>query len=201
MSKARTDASIIVAGVDEVGRGPLAGPVVASAVILPSKITVDGLADSKALTEKKRDALFEVINTHAVAVGIGQASHEEIDKINIHHASLLAMQRAIEQLPVKPEKIEVDGKFCPPFSGIAESIIGGDSQIESIMAASIIAKVTRDRIMYDCDGHYPEYGFAKHKGYPTKAHLAALREYGVCPIHRCSYKPVQRILVASGVGL
>ncbi len=194
MLNARQNKAIIVAGVDEVGRGPLAGPVVASAVILPKKIAFEGLADSKALTEKKREILFEKINTHAIAVAIDQASHEEIDEINIHHASLLAMQRAIEKLPVTPEKIEVDGKFCPPFSGVAESIIGGDSQIASIMAASIVAKVTRDRLMYEYDSRYPEYGFAKHKGYPTKAHIMALEQHGICPIHRCSYKPVQRVL-------
>lgn len=185
---------MIIAGVDEVGRGPLAGPVVTAAVILGDEHDIVGLTDSKALSEKKRDALFEEIHEKALAISLGRAEPEDIDRLNIHHATLLAMKRAVEGLAIQPEKILVDGKFCPKVSMPAEAIIKGDGRVACISAASIIAKVTRDREMSELDKTYPGYGLAGHKGYPTKAHCQALKDLGITPIHRRSFKPVAELL-------
>lgn len=184
---------ILIAGVDEVGRGPLAGPVLAAAVILNPQEKIIGLADSKILSAKKREQLFPVIQEKCFAWAIGRAEVEEIDTINIFQATLLAMQRAIEALPIQPHKILVDGTHCPKCKFVCdmEAIINGDALIPSISAASIIAKVTRDKIMADYDLHYPEFGFAAHKGYGTKQHLTALKKHGPCPIHRHSFAPVK----------
>lgn len=178
----------LIAGVDEVGRGPLAGAVVAAAVILPTQHGIIGLADSKKLSEKRREALFDVIQENCLAWAIGEASVEEIDQINILQASLLAMQRAIDSLNISPTQVLVDGKHKPkvPYPTIA--IIGGDATVEAISAASILAKVTRDRAMKALDAQYPGYGFAQHKGYGTKQHLAAIDELGPCDIHRRSFR-------------
>ena len=177
-----------IAGVDEVGRGPLAGPVVAAAVILDPGAPIEGLADSKLLSEKKREALYALITTQSLAFSVGRAEVEEIDEINILNASLLAMQRAVEGLPIQPESVLVDGNRCPDLKMPAEAIIKGDQKIKSISAASIIAKVTRDREMVDFEQTYPGYGFAQHKGYGTKQHYAALRALGITPIHRRSFR-------------
>ena len=171
----------VIAGVDEAGRGPLAGPVVSAAVVLPENFDVPGINDSKKLSEKKREALFPVIKKHAIAFGIGLADHEEIDQINILQASLLSMKRA------------VDGKFMVNCTIDQRSVIKGDALSLSIAAASILAKVTRDRIMADYDLQYPDYGFRRHKGYPTKAHKEAILTHGPCPIHRKSFKGVKNI--------
>jgi ribonuclease HII len=184
----------LIAGVDEVGRGPLAGPVVAAAVILDINYPIVGLADSKKLTARKREQLTEQIKQHALAWAIGRVEPSEIDVLNIHHASLLAMKKAIDALTLKPAFIQVDGKFCPNIDIPSEAIIGGDAKIQAISAASIIAKVTRDAEMVKWHQHYPEYGFNVHSGYPTKRHLAALEAFGVSPIHRRSYEPVRRLL-------
>lgn len=182
-----------IAGVDEVGRGPLAGPVVAAAVILSKEFPIEGLADSKALSEKKREQLSMVIKQSSIAWAIGRAEIEEIDEINILKASLLAMKRAVGALVVQPQHVLVDGNHCPDFSCSAEAIVKGDSKVKAISAASIIAKVERDTEMQRMDDDYPGYGFAKHKGYPTKQHLLALEELGACPIHRRSFAPVRRV--------
>ncbi len=184
----------LLAGVDEVGRGPLAGPVVAAAVILDPAKPIEGLADSKKLSEKKREQLAEQIREHAMAWSLGRAEVEEIDRINILQASLLAMQRAVEGLTVTPHKALVDGNKLPRLSCPAEAIVGGDNTVEVISAASIIAKVARDREMVELDAIYPGYGLAKHKGYPTKQHVEALRTLGVTPIHRRTFGPVKRLL-------
>jgi ribonuclease HII len=186
-----------IAGVDEAGRGPLAGPVVAAAVILHPQQNIEGLADSKKLTEKQRDALFELIYQNAYAVSVGHADVEEIDRLNILHASLLAMQRAIEGLKVAPHLALIDGNRCPILQCDAKAIVQGDATEPAISAASIIAKVTRDREMLRLDQEFPLYGFAQHKGYPTKAHFAALKKHGPCIIHRRSYAPVAELLVSS----
>ncbi len=177
----------VVCGCDEAGRGPLCGPVVAAAVILPSDLVIEGLDDSKKLTEKKRDALFDIIKEKAIAYGIAQASAEEIDTINILNASMLAMQRAIDQLSVRPDCALIDGNCNRGFSLPAFPIVKGDSKSMSIAAASILAKVTRDRICLAQDAEYPQYGIAKHKGYPTKDHMDAVRLHGPSPIHRRSF--------------
>jgi ribonuclease HII len=176
-----------VAGIDEAGRGPLAGPVVASAVIFEQGVLIDGVNDSKKLTEKKREELFHYIHEKAVAVGIGIVSHEVIDRINILQASFLAMNKALEQLKVKPQQLLVDGNFFWHENYSVENIIKGDSLSHSIAAASIIAKVTRDSLMKELHEQYPQYGFAKHKGYGTKAHIEAIRQHGYSPIHRRSF--------------
>ncbi len=183
-----------IAGVDEVGRGPLAGAVVTAAVILDPDKPIAGLDDSKKLTEKKRAALALEIEARALCFCIARAEHEEIDDLNIFHATLLAMRRAVEGLAVKPDKVLVDGKFCPELSFPCEAIIKGDSRVAAISAASILAKVSRDNEMIALDKVYPGYGFARHKGYPTKVHIEALQQLGITPIHRKSYKPVQKIL-------
>lgn len=176
-----------VCGIDEAGRGPLAGPVCAAAVILPLDCRIDGLNDSKKLTEKKREALFPLIQEKALAWGIGWASAEEIDTINILQATLLAMKRAVEQLGVQPGWALVDGNRMPPLGISGETVIKGDAQCASIAAASILAKVSRDRLLGEWDSLYPEYGFAKHKGYGTKVHYDAILRHGVLPIHRKSF--------------
>ena len=176
-----------VCGIDEAGRGPLAGPVCAAAVILPLDCHIDGLNDSKKLTEKKREALFPLIQEKALAWGIGWASAEEIDAINILQATFLAMKRAVEQLGVQPGWALVDGNRMPPLDIPGETVVKGDAQCASIAAASILAKVSRDRLLKEWDTLYPEYGFAKHKGYGTKAHYDAILRHGVLPIHRKSF--------------
>ena len=183
-----------VAGVDEVGRGPLAGPVVTAAVILDPERPIAGLADSKVLSEKRREALFDEIKEKAKAWAIGRAEVEEIDELNILQATMLAMQRAVAGLNISPNHVLVDGNRCPDLPCSSEAIIKGDGTVPAISAASIIAKVTRDREMQIMDAEYPGYGLAGHKGYPTKAHIAALQELGVTPIHRRSFAPVRRLL-------
>lgn len=193
----KMDSSLLPpAGVDEVGRGPLAGDVVAAAVILPSDHGIEGLADSKKLTERKREQLFEHIKASAISWSVARASVEEIDQLNILQASLLAMKRAVEGLAIQPNFVQVDGNKLPLWSYDSECIVGGDTLLENISAASILAKVTRDREMVSFDETYPGYGFAKHKGYPTKQHIEALRALGVTNIHRRSYAPVQKALGA-----
>ena len=184
----------LIAGVDEVGRGPLAGPVVTAAVILPEDYKIAGLDDSKKLTDKKRRALLLPILTAAEAVAIGYCSAQEIDKHNIHNATLLAMQQAIEQLAIAPDKVYIDGKFCPPCEYPCEAVIKGDSKVMAIAAASVVAKVFRDQLMLEMDEKYPQYGFAGHKGYPSKLHMERLKEHGACPIHRRSYRPVAEVV-------
>jgi len=184
----------LVAGVDEVGRGPLAGPVVAAAVILDPQRPIDGLMDSKALSEKKREFLAEQIRRYALCWAIGRAEVEEIDEINILQASLLAMKRAVLQLQPSADFAQVDGNRCPDLPCPCEAIIKGDASVECISAASIIAKVSRDNEMKEYDKLYPGYGLAKHKGYPTKQHIAAINELGITEIHRLSFGPVKRIV-------
>lgn len=183
-----------IAGVDEVGRGPLVGDVVTAAVILDPNNPIDGLADSKKLSEKKRIALAEEIKEKAVCYCIARASVAEIDELNILHATMLAMSRAVEGLSVQPDFVFVDGNRLPKLSMKAQSVVKGDSLVAEISAASILAKVTRDNEMLTLDAEYPEFGFAAHKGYPTKAHFAALEAYGITPHHRTTFKPVQRII-------
>ena len=184
----------IIAGVDEVGRGPLAGAVVAAAVILDPARPIKGLADSKKLTEKRREKLTVEIREKALCWALGRAEVEEIDQINILHASLLAMRRAVEALEIRPDHALIDGNRCPDLACSSEAIIGGDGTVEVISAASIIAKVARDNEMVELDLVYPGYGLARHKGYPTKAHIQALQELGVTPIHRRSFGPVKNLL-------
>ena len=176
-----------ICGVDEAGRGPLCGPVVAAACILPDGLYIEGLNDSKKLTEKKREALFDVICESAVAYCIAEASVEEINKLNILEADLLAMRRAIDGLSVKADFAIIDGNIARDFQVPAMAVIKGDSRSMNIAAASILAKVTRDRMCIDLDKQYPEYEIAKHKGYGTKAHMEALRKYGPSPIHRTKF--------------
>ncbi|MFK3975125.1 MULTISPECIES: ribonuclease HII [Shewanella] len=186
----------VVAGVDEVGRGPLIGDVVTAAVILDPSKPIVGLNDSKKLSEKRRNALYQQIMDNALSVSIGRASPLEIDELNILHATMLAMQRAVAGLAILPERVLVDGNRVPHFGIASHAIIKGDGLVAAISAASIIAKVTRDAEMDALDSQYPQYGFAKHKGYPTKAHFEALALYGVLPEHRKSFKPVaERILL------
>ena len=180
-----------MAGCDEVGRGPLAGDVVAAAVILDPAQPIVGLDDSKKLTEKKRELLFDEIQLKAKSWCIARASVAEIDKINILQASLLAMTRAVQGLNIQPEHVLVDGNKLPKWNYAAEAVVKGDSRVAAISAASILAKVTRDREMIAFDAIYPGYGFAGHKGYPTKVHMDALAKLGITPIHRTSYAPVK----------
>lgn len=187
----------LICGVDEAGRGPLAGAVYAAAVILNPERPILGLADSKKLSEKKRDLLSVEIKQHARAWAIASCSAKEIDEINILQASLLAMKRAIEamqtQFGITPDLVQVDGNKCPKISLPCEAIVKGDSKIQAISAASILAKVARDAELYELDKIYPQYGFAKHKGYPTAFHLQMLDAHGVTPVHRLSYAPVRRL--------
>jgi ribonuclease HII len=182
-----------IAGVDEAGRGPLAGPVVSGAVILPQGFSLDGIDDSKKLSERKRSLLFPQIKENAIAVGVGISSHTEIDQINILQASLLSMKRAVENLEQQPDFLLIDGKFTIDTAIDQAAIIKGDSKSISIAAASIIAKVTRDAIMKQLHEQYPVYGFDRHKGYPTKAHKQAILEHGPCPVHRISFRGVKEM--------
>lgn len=183
-----------IAGCDEVGRGPLAGDVVAAAVILGPDHGIVGLTDSKKLSEKKREALFVEIQERARSYAIARASVAEIDSFNILQASLLAMKRAVQALDCRPEHVYVDGNKLPDWDFAATAIVGGDNSVAEISAASILAKVTRDREMTAFDAIYPGYDFARHKGYPTQAHMKALATLGVCPIHRRSFAPVAKLL-------
>lgn len=182
-----SDGYKLVCGIDEAGRGPLAGPVCAAAVILPPDCRIKGLNDSKKLTDKRRRELYDVIVENAVAYGIAFASHQEIDEINILQATFLAMRRAMDQLRVRPDIALIDGNRETDFGLPVQTIVKGDSLSANIAAASILAKVTRDRFMLEMDEKYPQYGFATHKGYGTRAHYAALREFGPCPIHRRTF--------------
>ena len=184
------DTAGLIAGVDEAGRGPLAGPVVAAAVILDSRYPIKGLADSKKLTALRREKLFDEIRAKALCCSIAEASVEEIDRLNILQATLLAMRRAVEGLRLKPKLVLVDGNRIPVLEMLAEAIIKGDALVPSISAASILAKVHRDRWCAELHLQYPEYGFSGHKGYGTLAHMAALREHGACPQHRMTFRPV-----------
>lgn len=181
----------MICGVDEAGRGPLAGPVYAAAVILDENRPIEGLADSKKLSEKKRDKLAVEIRQHALAWAIGRAEVEEIDRINILQASLLAMKRAVESLPLMPGEVLVDGLHCPALAMPAKAIVKGDDSVAQIAAASILAKTARDAAMLALHDIYPQYGFDRHKGYGTADHLAALREHGASPVHRVSFAPVK----------
>jgi ribonuclease HII len=188
------DVAGLVAGVDEAGRGPLAGPVVAAAVILDERHPIQGLADSKKLTALRRERLFDAIRAKALCCSIAEASVEEIDRLNILQATLLAMRRAVAGLRLKPNKVLVDGNRLPTLDVLAEAIVGGDALVPAISAASILAKVHRDRWCLTLDQQYPQYGFAQHKGYGTAAHLAALRAHGPCAQHRTSFRPVADLL-------
>jgi len=186
----------IIAGVDEAGRGPLAGEVYAAAVILPAAYELPGLNDSKKLSESRREQLFELIQAQAVSFAIVGLAASEIDRLNIFQATLLAMKKAVTGLATQPEFVYVDGSHCPVWSYASQALVKGDSRLDCIAAASVLAKVARDRVMVDLDRQYPGYGFARHKGYPTKAHMAALEKLGPCPQHRRSYAPVARCLAA-----
>ena len=184
----------LLAGVDEAGRGPLAGPVVAAAVILDELHPIQGLADSKVLSPRRRDRLYDEIRAKGLCVSVAQASVEEIDRLNILQATLLAMRRAVEGLRLMPQHVLVDGNRIPVLPMQAHAVVGGDAKVPAISAASIIAKVERDRLCADLHARYPGYGFDVHKGYPTAAHLEALRRLGPCPEHRTSYAPVRQVL-------
>ncbi len=188
------DAPGLVAGVDEAGRGPLAGPVVAAAVILDELAPIDGLGDSKQLAPRTRERLFDEIRAKALCCSIAQASVEEIDRLNILQATMLAMRRAVEGLRLKPAKVLVDGNRLPVLRIPAEALVRGDARVRAISAASILAKVHRDRLCLQLHAEHPQYGFDGHKGYPTAEHLAALREHGACPEHRRSFAPVRAVL-------
>ena len=178
----------LVCGVDEAGRGPLAGPVCAAAVILPRGYVIDGLDDSKKLSEKKREKLYDVITENAVSYCVALGSVEEIEKFNILQATFMAMTRAVNGLKIRPDFVLVDGNRKPPEILLpCDTVIKGDSKSYSVAAASVLAKVTRDRLLYDYDREYPQYGFAKHKGYGTKAHYEAIAQYGITPVHRPSF--------------
>jgi ribonuclease HII len=184
----------LVAGVDEAGRGPLAGPVVAAAVILDDRKPILGLADSKVLTARRREQLFDEIRAKALCCSVAEASVEEIDTLNILQATLLAMRRAVEGLRLKPSLVLVDGNRLPVLTMRAEAIVKGDSKVSAISAASILAKVSRDRWCAELDVQYPQYGFAAHKGYGTAEHLLALQNHGACPQHRKTFGPVAKLL-------
>lgn len=193
-----------IAGVDEVGRGPLVGDVVTAAVVLDPDNPIEGLKDSKKLSEKKRPLLAEEIKQKAISWAIGRATPEEIDTLNILHATMLAMQRAVQGLDVTPDYVLVDGNRCPVFLGEngtieTQAVIKGDDRVAEISAASILAKVARDEEMVALDKLYPEYGFAQHKGYPTKAHLEKIIEHGVLDCYRASFKPVAKVIQEQGV--
>ena len=195
------DAPGLIAGVDEAGRGPLAGPVVAAAVILDELQPIEGLADSKVLSEAKRERLYDEIRAKALCCAIGEASVEEIDSINILQATMLAMRRAVEGLRLKPAKVLVDGNRLPVLRIPAEAIVKGDALVQCISAASILAKVHRDRLCLQLDALHPGYGFAGHKGYGTAEHLAALKVHGACAAHRRSFAPVREALGISTSGM
>jgi ribonuclease HII len=184
----------LMAGVDEAGRGPLAGPVVAAAVILDDRSPIKGLADSKQLTQLKRERLYDEIRAKALCCSVAQASVEEIDQLNILQATMLAMRRAVQGLRLKPSKVLVDGNRLPPLDVLAEAIVCGDALVPSISAASILAKVTRDRLLCELHLQYPEYGFDRHKGYGTAQHMRALQMHGPLAVHRRSFAPVARAL-------
>ena len=193
MSLLRLDG--LVCGVDEAGRGPLAGPVVAAAVILDPNNPIDGLNDSKKLSARRRERLKAEICAKALAWAVAEASVEEIDTINILHASMLAMQRAVDALSVRPIRALIDGNRCPKLACEVEAVVGGDGKIEAIAAASILAKTTRDAGMSDLHLRYPQYGFDRHMGYPTALHLRALQEHGPSPVHRRSFSPVRQLVL------
>jgi ribonuclease HII len=184
----------IVCGVDEAGRGPLAGPVFAAAVILDPRRPIDGLRDSKQLTEARRNELAPQIRECALAWAVAECSHEEIDTLNIYHATMLAMRRAVEALATVPTIALIDGNRCPPLSVRAHAIVEGDDKVHAISAASILAKTSRDAALVALHGMYPEYGFDQHKGYSTPMHLERLRAHGPCPVHRRSFAPVRELL-------
>jgi ribonuclease HII len=185
--------------VDEVGRGPLAGPVVAAAVILDATRSIEGLADSKTLSPRRREELSILIEEHALCWALGRAEVEEIDRLNILQASLLAMQRAVKALSLLPQCVMVDGNQSPSLDCRVQTVIRGDATIPAISAASILAKVTRDREMSELDERYPGYGFSRHKGYPTSMHIEAIKRLGICPIHRRSFAPVRQLLDLSSI--
>lgn len=185
----------LLAGVDEAGRGPLAGPVVAAAVILDERVRIKGLADSKQLTEARRERLYDEIRAKALCCSVAQASVEEIDQLNILQATMLAMRRAVLGLRLKPNKVLVDGNRLPSLDVLAEAIVSGDALVPSISAASILAKVTRDRLLCELHLQYPEYGFDRHKGYGTVQHMEALKLHGAIAVHRRSFAPVARALM------
>lgn len=187
----------LMAGVDEAGRGPLAGPVVAAAVILDDMAPIAGLADSKKLTERRRERLYDEIRAKALCCSVAQASVDEIDRLNILNATLLAMRRAVQGLRLKPSKVLIDGNRLPALDVLAEAVVGGDALVPSISAASILAKVTRDRLLVELHDRHPGYGFERHKGYGTAEHLAALRRLGPLPEHRRSFAPVAQAAQAT----
>ena len=189
-----TQATILICGVDEAGRGPLAGPVSAAAVILNPDYPIAGLADSKKLSESQRDRLAIIIKERALAWAVAYAEVDEIDNLNILQATLLAMRRAVLALPIQPGQVLVDGLYCPTTGIPSQAIVKGDSKVAAISAASILAKTSRDKLMLELHEHYPHYGFACHKGYPTAAHLVALRQHGVSEVHRKSFRPVRELL-------
>ncbi len=186
--------NILICGVDEAGRGPLAGPVSAAAVILDPANPIEGLADSKKLSEKQRDRLAPIIRERALAWAVAYAEVGEIDELNILQATLLAMKRAVQALQIQPHQVLVDGLYCPQTGIPSQAIVKGDSKVAAISAASILAKTARDELMLKLHAQYPQYGFDGHKGYPTAAHLAALREHGVSDVHRRSFRPVRELL-------
>ncbi len=190
----------LVAGVDEAGRGPLAGPVVAAAVILDDQDPIDGVADSKTLSAARREALYDAIRARALCLGVGAASVEEIDRLNILQATLLAMQRAVAGLRLRPSLVLVDGNRLPVLEMRTEAVVRGDATVAAIAAASIVAKVTRDRLMDEAHAAHPAYGFDRHRGYGTAQHLRALRQHGPTPWHRRSFAPVAEALRASTAG-
>jgi ribonuclease HII len=185
---------ILICGVDEAGRGPLAGPVSAAAVILDPASPIEGLADSKKLSEKQRDRLAPIIRERALAWAVAYAEVDEIDELNILQATLLAMKRAVQALHIQPQQVLVDGLYCPQTGIPSQAIVKGDSKVAAISAASILAKTARDELMLKLHEQYPQYGFDGHKGYPTASHIAALREHGVSDVHRRSFRPVRELL-------
>jgi ribonuclease HII len=189
--------SVLICGVDEAGRGPLAGPVSAAAVILDPASPIPGLADSKKLSERQRERLAGIIRERALAWSVAYAEVEEIDRLNILQATLLAMRRAVLALSIQPHQVLVDGLYCPQTGIPSQAIVKGDSRVAAISAASILAKTARDELMQELHERYPHYGFASHKGYPTAAHLLALREFGVSLVHRKSFRPVRELLSPS----
>jgi len=189
---------LLICGVDEAGRGPLAGPVSAAAVILDPANPIEGLADSKKLSEKQRDRLAPIIRERALAWAVAYAGVDEIDELNILQATLLAMKRAVQGLHIQPQQVLVDGLYCPQTGIPSQAIVKGDSKVAAISAASILAKTARDELMLKLHVQYPQYGFDGHKGYPTASHIAALREHGVSDVHRRSFRPVRELLSPAG---